>query len=65
MKEITKPEIAEAFRVLHIPPDKSSIEVVTRHLLIWYGLWNHPNKKQIHKQIKGSVAAYVHTYIWG
>ena len=65
MKEITKAQIVEAFRVLRLPIDKASIPVVTDHLMIWLGYWNAQNKKLAHKQIKSSVMTYVLTYNQG
>lgn len=61
MKEITTPEIAGAFRLLHLPLDANSVRIVTGHLMIWLGYWNHQQKKQIRKKLKASVMAHVLT----
>ncbi len=61
MKEITTSEITNAFQLLHLPLDVTSVHVVTGHLIIWLGYWNHQRKKQIRKKLKASVMAHVLT----
>lgn len=61
MNDVTTSDIQGAFRMLHLPLDKSSVPVVAGHLMIWLGYWNHQQKKQISKELRAIVMAYVRT----